>query len=327
MAVPHKEQGSVELWSLVPVPYAPHRLRRHIIRLLCTDLGRRVFFPAFDEAGYLKRNKDVRTAVDNGVHRSGYEHFIRYGRKENRTWACDAPIATSHAYKDYKRLVQYLLKEYPDNEALAMAKSVGSQTMECFYSSGNKQVSILRHFGLLDHWAVYDLSCGCGRTAQALARNGWSGRYVGADIIEEFISYAQKTTPGFLFLVHHNYTVAAEDSSLDLVFAWSLFTHLLLEETSLYIEDAFRSLRPGGKLIFSFLELAVPHHRTIFDARRALALSGKHPVHLDFFLNRHDIETLASSAGFQDWCFIDGDDRNATPYGALGQSVAVLTKV
>jgi ubiquinone/menaquinone biosynthesis C-methylase UbiE len=198
--------------------------------------------------------------------------------------------------------------------------------MDCFYSTGRRQVSLLCKLGLKNGWAVCDLSCGCGRTAQALAQSGWSGRYIGLDIIEELILYAQKKNPGYHFMVNHSYTIVASDGSLDLVFAWSLFTHLLLEEISIYIADAFRALRPGGQLIFSFLELVNPSHRKILDARRALASEGSHPVHLDTFLHRQDIAVLAADAGFRKLRFIDGADERATAFGAFGQSVVVLEK-
>jgi len=38
----------------------------------------------FDEETYLNSNSDVRTAVRNGVFPSGYDHYIRYGKIENR---------------------------------------------------------------------------------------------------------------------------------------------------------------------------------------------------------------------------------------------------
>jgi SAM-dependent methyltransferase len=324
--VSEKGRGQAKLRALVRFPLAK-RLRRLVNRFLYTDLFRLLVYSAFDETSYLRRYKDVRAAVADGVYSSGYEHFIKHGRKEDRDGSrCCAPIAASHAYKDYKKLVQSLLRRFSDNKELAMAKSVGSQTMGCFYSTGNKQVSLLCNLGLQDDWVVYDLSCGCGRTAQALARSGWSGKYTGVDIIEELIRYAQKTTTGYLFMVHHSYTVVASDNSLDLVFAWSLFTHLLLEEISLYIDDAFRALRPGGQLIFSFLELANPDHRKILDARRAMASEGSHPVHLDTFLHRQDISVLAANAGFHKLRFIDGADQHATAFGAFGQSVVVLEK-
>ena len=39
----------------------------------------------FDEHSYIEANFDVAAAVDAGQFSSGFEHFIRYGRKEKRT--------------------------------------------------------------------------------------------------------------------------------------------------------------------------------------------------------------------------------------------------
>jgi hypothetical protein len=42
---------------------------------------------AFDEAGYLRLNPDVREAIENGEVDSGYSHYIKYGRAEGRPFA------------------------------------------------------------------------------------------------------------------------------------------------------------------------------------------------------------------------------------------------
>ncbi len=41
----------------------------------------------FDEQGYLRQNPDVAELVSQGKHRSGYEHYVRYGQYENRPGA------------------------------------------------------------------------------------------------------------------------------------------------------------------------------------------------------------------------------------------------
>ncbi len=40
--------------------------------------------PDFDEAFYLRQNPDVAAAVADGRLASGYDHYIRYGRREGR---------------------------------------------------------------------------------------------------------------------------------------------------------------------------------------------------------------------------------------------------
>ena len=52
--------------------------------------------------------------------------------------------------------------------------------------------------------------------------------------------------------------IPAPDACADMVCAFSVFTHLLHTETYLYLEDIRRVLRPGGRLVFSFLEFANP---------------------------------------------------------------------
>lgn len=58
--------------------------------------------------------------------------------------------------------------------------------------------------------------------------------------------------------------IVAPDASLDMVFHWSVFTHLYPGESYLYTADAFRALKPGGKMIFSFLELEEAAHDRVW---------------------------------------------------------------
>jgi len=43
---------------------------------------------AFDEREYLRCNPDIRRAVYRGEFASGYQHYQRYGRNENRALSC-----------------------------------------------------------------------------------------------------------------------------------------------------------------------------------------------------------------------------------------------
>ena len=59
--------------------------------------------------------------------------------------------------------------------------------------------------------------------------------------------------PGYDAHVNTRLTILAMDDLLDMVFHWSVFTHLFVEEAYIYLEDIWRALKPGGKLIFSFM--------------------------------------------------------------------------
>jgi len=68
----------------------------------------------------------------------------------------------SHSVKDYRRIVRRKLRSNPHDRALALAQAIGSDTMEAFVAQGDAQVSALRHHGLTDGMAIYDLGVEAG---------------------------------------------------------------------------------------------------------------------------------------------------------------------
>ncbi len=121
--------------------------------------------------------------------------------------------------------------------------------------------------GLRPHHDVLDIGCGVGRIARFLCDYlSDGGTYEGFDVTEALIQWCQGNItplfPNFNFtytpLFHPAYNTnrslpsAAEftfpysDESFDFVFAQSVFTHLLPEETGNYLNEVTRVLRPGG---------------------------------------------------------------------------------
>ena len=88
------------------------------------------------------------------------------------------PAAKPLPYYDsifaYERLIASHLEQHPRDLAFALA--VGSLTVDLFQQQGDGHVQVLKAHGLADGMAIFDLGCGCGRTAQALQRSGWRGR-------------------------------------------------------------------------------------------------------------------------------------------------------
>lgn len=235
-----------------------------------------------------------------------------------------AGAMSRHAIRDYRRLVRRKLKQWPDDPRLALAQAIGAPTLADFADWGDRQVAVLRHHGLADGMAIYDFGCGCGRTAQALQRAGWVGSYKGADIIPELVAEIGRTCPGYEAIVHCELNLAALSQSQDFVFHWSVFTHLYPEECYILLMDIFRVLKPGGKLVFSFLEFGPPKHDAIFERNVAIIRAGRRPPHLDQFLHRDWISHFAQRIGFGQIEFTDGNDRRHHP--PLGQSIASMVK-
>lgn len=123
--------------------------------------------------------------------------------------------------------------------------------------------------GLEPSGAVLDMGCGPGRTAAPLTRHlDAAGRYEGFDVMPKSIAWCRKAItkrfPNFNFQVAdiHNaqynpggtqraseYRFPYADESFDVAVAGSLFTHLQPFEGQRYLEEAARTLRPGGRLV------------------------------------------------------------------------------
>ncbi|MBB5987621.1 class I SAM-dependent methyltransferase [Sphingobium lignivorans] len=230
----------------------------------------------------------------------------------------------SGAFGAYERHLDGMLRQNPLDRDLAFARAIGSDSVELFRLQGDGHVAVLREYGLRDGMAVFDLGCGCGRTAQALARSGWTGRYTGADVIPRFVAELKRKCPDYDAVVHHAPSIPAPDATLDLLFHWSVFTHVSPEECYLYMADTFRALRPGGRLIFSFMELTEPeHHRVFFSRVRRMQKVGALELP-DTFLHRDWIRWWASDIGFGEPAFTDGTDASRHP--PFWQSLVVMEK-
>jgi hypothetical protein len=117
-----------------------------------------------------------------------------------------------------------------------------------------------------------------------------------------------------------------------------VFTHLLHEHSFLYLRDAGRVLKPGGKIVFSFLDFTMPHHWHIFEGN--LADVGVNAQHLNAFMSKDGIAVWADRLGMELETIRDGNDSfvplsgpitfengsSMAGCGTLGQSVCVLRK-
>lgn len=122
---------------------------------------------------------------------------------------------------------------------------------------------------------VLELGCGHGRTARGLLDYLRSpGRYVGLDVdgarIRDAQDRIQRRWPNFEFVwadvINRQYNPAGRleakdyefpfpDVSFDVVYAASLFTHLLPQEVQNYFVQCRRVLKPGGQCLFSTFAL------------------------------------------------------------------------
>lgn len=229
-------------------------------------------------------------------------------------------MAKFHFVEDYEAHVERLLAAHSIDEAMSLA--VGGR----FHEIGEIEKDILKHAGLQEGMALVDIGCGSGRLAHVLGES-MSIDYLGTDIVQSLLDYAATKCPGdYQFTLHRELSVPAEDASADMVSAFSVFTHLLHEETYIYLEDSRRVLKKGGRLVFSFLEFGSGNdiHWPIFADTVQRQRTQTLPA-LNMFIERNAIAAWCAHLGYEIVEIISGNDA---PYAGdpLGQSTAILRK-
>lgn len=215
-------------------------------------------------------------------------------------------ISPDHFVQDYRKHVDALKANFPNDEA--MKRAVGTD----FEATGQLQVDALRMFGLKDGMRIIDLGCGSGRTGSAIARN-FDVEYHGIDVVPDLIQFAKTITPPrYRYTVVSKVDIPDEAESADMLCAFSLFTHLLHEDTYVYLEEAVRVLRPGGVIVFSFLEFANPRHWALFEPTKNRVRQQVRP-HLNVFIEREAINCWAQHLGLSVERYISSLDGPVVP--------------
>lgn len=142
-----------------------------------------------------------------------------------------------------------------------------------FVNSGQELVDVLvEATGIDEHSKLLDIGSGIGRLAIPLTNFIIPpGSYDGLDIVKRGVRWCStRITPEFphfqfthadIFNAEYNPggTVKAEeyelpygDASFDIVWLFSVFTHMLAADVAHYVEEISRVLRPGGTLAATF---------------------------------------------------------------------------
>jgi ubiquinone/menaquinone biosynthesis C-methylase UbiE len=212
-----------------------------------------------------------------------------------------------------------------------MEEAVGGQ----FDAIGQMERDLVVSLGLLPDAFLIDIGCGSGRLAVQLARF-LQGDYLGTDVVPELLDHARKLVnkPNWRFQLCADLQIPADDGAADMVCFFSVFTHLLHQETFCYLREARRVLRPGGKIVFSFIEFSDPGHWVAFEDMLNRMGSERH---VDQFMSRDGIRVWARHLDLQVQAIFSGyiphiplsrpvmlGTHEYKTVGTLGQSVAVL---
>ena len=240
-------------------------------------------------------------------------------------------VSASTYRSSYREKTQHLLQTKPVKAAMSIA--IGGE----FDAIGQLERALLEQLGWGAGSVLVDVGCGSGRLAIQLKDVPCS--YTGIDVVEDLLNYARTTCqrPDWKFAEAVGFSIPEADGVADFVCFFSVITHLTHADSFRYLQDAARVLRPGGKIVISFLEFKIPAHWAVFA--QLLGEGSEHQV-LNQFISRDALCAWASHLHLDVEAFHDGDTphisishditlENGTVMkglGYLGQSVCVLSK-
>jgi SAM-dependent methyltransferase len=185
---------------------------------------------------------------------------------------------------------------------------------------------------------LVDVGCGPGRLARYLTKRRRL-RYIGTDIVPDLLEVARAECgrADWLFETVSGFEIPCDAGCADVVTLFSVFTNMLPEQSFLLVREAARVLRPGGKVLISYLDISLPAHQSIFlnlvehQAKRLDPLVFLDPYFLEALatlnslvvslrLDPHEAELDVASGSH----LLDGREI----YGpiSLGQAIAIFTK-
>ncbi|MGO9596811.1 MAG: class I SAM-dependent methyltransferase [Isosphaeraceae bacterium] len=230
---------------------------------------------------------------------------------------------------NYESLYEAHAKHFPPKV------SIGAGDFELI---GRVELGLLEMEGLKPDSTLVDFGCGTGRLAvHAIPRLREGGRYIGIDISETMLAHARglvgekaplpscrvdflhQTTPVF----------PLPDKSVDMICAFSVFTHIEHEDTFLYLRDGRRIIKDHGRFIFSCLPMDLALSREIFSGQAAIDPVSRWNSVRNVTTTQEFMTTLARMAGWDMLRWYRGDEPNirlpdSSQMQGLGQSSCVI---
>lgn len=249
-------------------------------------------------------------------------------RRDARNWSSKTDFRKMH-----RKAFSALRATHSPDEAARLA--IGGE----FEAFGVLSREMLIYHGLRKHDYLIDVGCGSGRLAKPLTEY-LAGDYLGIDVVPELVNYARKLVqrPDWRFEIAHGLTIPEQDEKADMVCFFSVLTHLLHEESFVYLCEAKRVLRPGGKIVLSFLDFRIATHWPVFENSLKDVGIGSQP--LNVFISVDMLREWAKHLDLEVELIKDGDEPYlplrepisfengsvAKERVAFGQSVCVLVR-
>jgi ubiquinone/menaquinone biosynthesis C-methylase UbiE len=198
---------------------------------------------------------------------------------------------------DYKRVWMTL------SESLSSAKMhvSGTEDEAILEASGaGTSEFLLTNIGIDPTDVVLEIGCGIGRVGKHLA--GRCRRWIGADVSRNMLRFAAERLRNFSNVefveLSGNDLQPLSDNSIDVAYCTVVFMHLEGWDRYSYVEEAFRVLRPGGKLYVDNVNLCSDAGWSIFETHRKFP-PAQRPDHITVCSTPQELYEYLNRAGFE----------------------------
>jgi ubiquinone/menaquinone biosynthesis C-methylase UbiE len=190
------------------------------------------------------------------------------------------------------------------SETVARAKMnvIGTEREEDFVRTGARTYEYLREtVGVRPEDVVLEIGCGVGRVGKELAPH--CRQWIGCDVSADMLRFAAERLGNFpnveLVEVSGIDLAAIPDRSIDLVYCTVVFMHLDEWDRYSYVIEAFRVLRPGGRLFVDNVNLCSDEGWNVFENHRQRFPPGQRPPHITQCSTSAELEEYLKRAGFE----------------------------
>jgi SAM-dependent methyltransferase len=187
---------------------------------------------------------------------------------------------------------------------------IGVTDEAALQSTGEQTLGFLQEsVGIRKDDVVLEIGCGIGRVGRVVAP--LCGKWIGCDVASNMLALAAerlKDLPGVELKEISGYNLnGVADASVDVVYCTVVFMHLESWDRYNYISEAFRVLRPSGRIYVDNINLCSDGGWRVFETHRAFCPANR-PSHMTQNSTPQEIETYLKRAGFSDLRIRTDDD-------------------
>jgi SAM-dependent methyltransferase len=160
---------------------------------------------------------------------------------------------------------------------------------------------VVREAGVTASDTVLEIGCGIGRVGAKLARR--CGRWIGADVSDEMLRHARQALSALpnvsLLRLSGSDLDGVDAASVDVVYCTGVFMHLDEWDRYRYVSEAFRVLKPGGRLYVDNFNLLSEEGWRLFDALCRVDPVAR-PANISKSSTPEELRRYVERAGFGD---------------------------